>query len=203
MARKKKLKYGIKRLPKDTYVMVRGKSGYVSKTNSRQKYIIEVRHRKTKKLIGYINRLDKKKKAPALQVFTNRKNFLKAKKKRRLAVKDHYRIQLNNKNFMIDQVQRKGSAAVAAIMSRAKKDGSVDVYGDLVFEENVLRSEIKRFTGQSSRSEIVEWLALTCVVNQVRNIGHRMSPKKYARSEAEAQKNNVSKAVLDVYLTNL
>ena len=199
----KKLKYSIKRLPKNSYVQARGKKGYVSKTNSKTKYILEVRDKTTKKVVGYINKKGPDGK-PQSQIFKNRKNFLKTKARKKLVVQDSYTIKLHNKNYIVDQIRSKGAACVKGIKKHADKEKFCDVYCDLHLQDGAqLRSETRRFGRKSTESEIIEWIALIGVVNQVRNIGQRISPKKYARSDKEATRENNTKAILKVYLTNL
>lgn len=207
MAKKRKpqLKQ-FKRVAKTQYVQARSKNGYVAKTNSKTKYILEVRDRDTKKVLGYINKLDENKK-PIPRIFKNRKNFLQSKKRvKAREVRGVYKIVLNNKHFMIDQIEKKGEQALTDILKFIKEKKEIDIKCELHLpDKSVLITGEKRFGPLTNRKELAEWIALRGVVNQVRNIGMRMSPKKYARSKEQTKNkdNTITTATLYIKVLNI
>lgn len=177
-------KFNIKKLPKDSYVMVRSKNGYVKKTDKKTNYIIEVRHRKTKKVIGYINK--SKNGNPIPQKFVNRKTFQKVQTKRKSKISDFHSFEVNFRSYILDQVKTKGRDLVDSMVSK-KRTKNIDTYLTLKNEIIDYISETKEFTKLDPRASIEEWIAFE-IINTIRNIGLRTSPKKHTSKNSKQRK---------------
>lgn len=179
--KKQKIKFNIKKLPKDSFILKRGKHGYVKTTRKNVNYILEVRHSKTKKLIGYIN--GSKKGKPVPRKFTNTKNFTKNAKTLKPKIKAYHEISINFKNLILDQMKNKGRDLVLSIQKLSQKKNSFLTLR-IEHSEFTLTPETKEFSKQDSKDSIeneITHTILQAIKDSRFNI--RTSPRKFAKKE--------------------
>lgn len=178
-------KFNIKKLPKDSYVMVRSKNGYVKKTDKKTNYIIEVRNRKTKKVIGYINKSKAGKPVP--QKFINRKTFQKVPISKKIIIQDHHTFSVHFKKPVLDQVRSKGCDLVYSIMYYLRKNKKV--YFELVLNSSIMKKA--KSSGITLEYPVSRDLVEKEIMNQIletitkSGLLLRTSPKKYASKETK------------------
>ena len=87
------------------------------------------------------------------------------------------------------------------IRAHLRREDMVSVYADLAtdFGEN-FRSPMVIIGKRWADDMILKAIAIEMIVNPIRSVGVRMSPKKYARSEKEQKRREIKKARLTVYV---
>ena len=185
-------------------LVVRSAKGRFAKFKSDRKMIFEVRDRKSGKITRYLNNTDRKTKKPIPRRFTSfQLKFLTAERTRKLQVREvrQVSIEVNSRSPVIEQLEKKGGPIIRMIRSHLRKEDSVSVYADLSTSMGErFRSPMVIIGQRWSDEQILKAIALEMVVNQLRSLGIRMSPKKYARSDKEAKRRQIKKGNLTVYV---
>lgn len=201
---RKKLKFGIRRIKNDEYVVFRNSKGY-RKPKKGKKYVAEVRSRKTKKIVGYLNKREGKSNKPSFRQFGSVEKSIKTTRRIRrhtLVAKTSWSFWANSRFPMVEQVTKKAGAAIDAVIAEIKREKVANVYVDLESEEyGQFRSQAFSFTRGYSRERIIQIIAIELIINElVRENQFRMSPKKYARSENDKTKRTIEKALFTITL---
>lgn len=196
---RKKLEYGISKPTLNTYLTFRTSTGKATKkknVRSTNTYIIEVRSKKTKKIIGYMN--DSSLKPMKFKKYQIRKKLPKKPPKQKFL--EHYVINFHTKTPLIDQIRntRAGQELVDDLLRHLRREKTLTIGGVLSgpgIETTIIAQ--KTFGKGSSREAIEGHLAIEMIVRILHDIGIRASPKKFA-SKNNKKKKHIRKVTLEV-----
>lgn len=185
------------------------KTGRLTKFKSDRKLIAEVWTKtKTGKNKGKLrkartlNRKDKKTKKVIPQKFSRfQVKFLTAKRTAGVRPRQarSVTVTLNSRSPIIDQLTRKGRPIINLVRSYLKREDSVLVYADIKTEQYGVFRSLQLVIGKSYRDdEIIKSIAIELIINPVRDNALRISPKKYAKSERQRERNEVKKAEVTI-----
>lgn len=192
---------GLKRTER---VVVRTAKGRFTKFKSDRKLLFEVRDKKSGKFVRYLNRLDRKTKKPVPQRLSSfQLKFLTAHRSREIKPRtvNQVTVTVSSRKRIVDQLMAKKDPIIKMVRNALRREDMVSIYADLStdFGEKFRSAMVvigKRWTDW----EIINAIAIEMIVNPVRDQSLRMSPKKYARNEKEANRREIKKAKVTVYV---
>lgn len=179
---RKTLKW-ISSLKPEQYVLFRDRKGKLRKNPpANLKIIVEVRDRKSKKLVGFLNRTNKKTKEPIPARFSKqRQRYFKMKRthptRAKVVQKSDFVLETNK--TILEQIHRKARKSIMLIMAQIKieKFCRIEVIVRTTLGER--RSNRLNFPSGSKFDEIAQIIART-IIDMMRTGEIRISPKAIA-----------------------
>lgn len=182
-------------LKQDEFILFRGRNGRVKKHRSDTLLIAEVRNRKTKKLVGYLNTLDKKSKKPVPRRFSSMQKTIASTRRTEAPARRFGELQ-----FRVYTSRLISEQIPDSVIERINDE--IDINGEVVLTLKVSTSRDEHFTSDGiflerrmSKKELATLITLL-IVNAAHALQIRTSPKKYQTSEK--RKNRQQRRWLDV-----
>lgn len=181
----------IKRLKPDHYVIYRDRKGRIRKPRKDTLLVAEVRSRKSKRRVGFLNSIDKKRKTPEPRRFTStqramyERRFIEKLPEKRRQPSD-LEFTVYSSDFIKNQIPTR-------VVDRIRDEINLQGYVKLGIEiwtnkgERIV-SDAVYWDDENMLASHIETHLFLSIVNASREMMVRASPKKYARNPKERRR---------------
>lgn len=184
----------LKTVSDENYLIFRSpKTGKVTKWRSGRKYIVEVRSRKSKRVVGYLNTISGKGKKRQIlpRAFTKSQLSLssrKAVKKASVESETSFKVTFNER--LIDQFRSAGRKAINKVLREIKKEGEALIGLDIKTSKKGERftTPLKMYDESDADYDFMSQELAIIMINAIRSEAIRTSLKQHVDSDRIKQR---------------
>lgn len=176
----------VKTLKPDQYVVFKDRRGRIRnrKTRSDIKLIAEVRSRKTKKVVGYLNYVKGGKIEPR-KFSVQKQAFYKARVESSVTFREvdtEYFFKIYSRESVLEQIREQAEDAIDAVYEKAQEDGFCLFRLNVQIKDFNLFSQVVNITKSTKKNDIGYFIA-SIIIQMLDQTSYRMSPKELSKQK--------------------